>query len=100
MDLKRDFQASKTALATSLMRAIHTRLDRNPLIDDPWGDRIVPESALRQIRDAVLARMDPPARARAAGAPESIVDATLRASPAYAGVIMRSRYAEDALRVA
>jgi methyltransferase (TIGR00027 family) len=94
------FTASKTALATSLMRAIHTRLDRNPLIVDPWGDRIVPESALRQFRDAALALMDPRSQARARSAPESIVDASLRASPAYAGVIMRSRYAEDALRAA
>lgn len=100
MDLNEQFKASKTALATALMRAIHTRLDRNPLIDDPWGDRIVPESALREIRDAALARMDPHARARAHAAAESIVDASLRASPAYAGVILRTAYAEDALRAA
>jgi len=100
MDLKRDFKASKTALATSLMRAIHTRLDRNPLIDDSWGDRIVPESALRMFRDAALFRMDPASQAKARAAPDSVVDTSLRASPAYAGVIMRSRYAEDALRAA
>lgn len=73
MDSNERFNASKTAVATSLMRALHTRLDPNPLIDDPWGERLVPEP---------------------------IDAASLRASPAYAGVIMRSRYAEDALRVA
>jgi O-methyltransferase involved in polyketide biosynthesis len=34
-----DLTASRTALATSLMRAAHTRLDPHPLINDPWGDR-------------------------------------------------------------
>jgi methyltransferase (TIGR00027 family) len=100
MDFNEQFKASRTALATALMRAIHTRLDRKPLIDDPWGDRIVPEFALRQIRDAALARLAPGARAAAHEAAESIVDASLRASPAYAGVILRTAYAEDALRAA
>jgi O-methyltransferase involved in polyketide biosynthesis len=40
--------ASRTALATSLMRALHTRRDPQPLIDDPYGERLVPES----IRDS------------------------------------------------
>ena len=34
-------RASLTALATSLMRALHTRLDSPALIDDFWGDRLV-----------------------------------------------------------
>jgi methyltransferase (TIGR00027 family) len=59
------------------MRAVHTRLDPNPLIDDPWGDTLVPESV----------------RAK-------IADASLRASPAYENVITRTRYTEDALRAA
>ncbi len=32
---------SRTALATSLMRATHTRCDPSPLIDDPWGDSLL-----------------------------------------------------------
>ena len=28
---------SRTALVTSLMRALHSRRDPSPLIDDPWG---------------------------------------------------------------
>jgi hypothetical protein len=96
---QRGFKASQTALATALMRAIHTRLDRNPLIDDPWGERIVPSSvrsdfAMRRSRGWT------PGPSRGARRAGSILDTSLRASPAYAGVIMRSRYAEDALRAA
>ena len=29
---------SRTAMATALMRALHTRADVNPLIHDPWGE--------------------------------------------------------------
>jgi len=72
-----NFAASRTALATSLMRAAHTRLDPNPLIDDTWGDRLVPESVRATMSDQALLQ-----------------------SPAYANVITRTRYAEDALKVA
>jgi methyltransferase (TIGR00027 family) len=75
--------ASRTALATSLMRAAHTRLDRHPLIDDPWGDRLVPESVKR-----------------AMASPNEVLDESLTRSQSYANVIMRTRYAEDALRAA
>jgi methyltransferase (TIGR00027 family) len=95
-----EFTASRTALATSLMRAAHTRLDPDPLIDDPWGDRLVPESVREMIRNAALGRMDPRARLKAMAAPEGIVDASLRRSPAYANVIIRTRYTEDALQAA
>jgi methyltransferase (TIGR00027 family) len=70
-------KASRTALVTSLMRAAHTRLDPRPLINDPWGDRLVPES--------VRARMD---------------DQALLSSLSYPNVVTRSRYAEDGLRAA
>jgi methyltransferase (TIGR00027 family) len=69
--------ASRTALATSLMRAVHSRHDPQPLIDDLWGERFVPEA----IRTAF------PATA-------------LRANAAYADVVLRARYTEDALREA
>jgi methyltransferase (TIGR00027 family) len=59
------------------MRAAHTRLDPHPLINDPWGDRLVPESARIEIEDAALLR-----------------------SRAYPNVITRTRYAEDALEAA
>jgi len=101
-----DFKASRTSLATALMRAIHTRRDPHPLIEDPWGDRMVPESFRLAYREAALASLDPEGRERAlagehAGDPRnSLADLALRASPAYAGVITRTRYTEDALRVA
>jgi methyltransferase (TIGR00027 family) len=93
-----DSAVSRTALATSLMRAAHTRMDPNPLIDDPWGDRLVPDSARDMFRKAALARMDDAARAVAMASPDTIVDDSLRRSRAYANVITRTRFAEDALR--
>src|SRR5258708_6496810 len=92
-----EFAASITALATSLMRAIHTRLDPDPLIVDPWGDRLVPESIREAFCLSALAKMDAEARAQALASPDSIVDVALRASAAYANVITRTRYTEDAL---
>src|ERR1700722_9462721 len=75
--------ASRTALATSLMRAAHTRLDPQPLINDPWGDRLVPQSAERALTSSN----------------ESLDESLMRSRP-YANVITRTRYAEDALKAA
>lgn len=91
---------SRTALAASLMRAVHSRRDPAPLLDDPWGDRLVPKSERDRFCQAVLGRMDPEARAAALQTPGSILDDFLLANVAYPGVIVRSRYAEDALREA
>lgn len=66
---------SRTALATSLMRALHSRTAPRPLIDDTWGDRLVPEVAK-----------------------QALPDAALRANAAFADVVLRNRYAEDALQ--
>ena len=60
-----DLTASRTALATSLMRAAHTRLDPHPLIDDPWGDRLVPDSVRDLLRGVALSALEagvPPIR--------------------------------------
>jgi methyltransferase (TIGR00027 family) len=65
------------------MRAAHTRLDPHPLIDDPWGDRLVPESVKR-----------------AMASPDEALDESLRRSPSYGNVILRTRFAEDALQAA
>ena len=75
--------ASRTALATALMRAAHTRLDPHPLIDDPWGDRLVPESVKRAMAPS-----------------DEMLDELLMRSRSYANVITRTRYAEDALKAA
>lgn len=91
-------KASRTALATSLMRAIHTRSDPAPLLHDPWGDRLVPQSVQADMRASAMARLDPALRAEAD--PGRVLDAAMRANPAYAGVILRSRYTEDMLQAA
>ena len=63
------------------MRAAHTRLDPHPLIDDPWGDRLVPESVKRALASS-----------------DAILDESLMRSRSYPNVVMRTRYAEDALK--
>ncbi len=78
-------RASITAIATALMRSAHTRLDRPVLIDDPWGDRLV----LDEERAAMATR---------GGVAD--LDSSLRAHPSYGTVILRARYAEDALAAA
>lgn len=77
-----DAAASHTALSVSLMRARHTRADPEPIISDPWGDKLVPGSVV----EAIKAQLKEPN-----------IDAWLRGSAAYANVIVRSRYTEDAL---
>ena len=92
--------ASKTALATSLMRALHTRTDPNRIIDDPWGDRLVPEAARESMRQrATTGAVTDHDKAGDTGT-DAFVDAWLRGNAAYASVITQSRYAEDALHSA
>ena len=91
---------SRTALVTSLMRALHSRSDPSPLLDDPWGDQLVPKSERERMSQRILVRMDSGARARALEAPNAILDEFLLTNAAYPGVVIRSRYAEDALREA
>src|SRR4029453_3610725 len=95
-------RASRTALGASLMRAVHSRLDRPRLIDDPWGDRLVPEHERRAIATIVLSGLDPATRARIEelGSPEVVLDEALRAHPGYGWAILRARYCEDALEAA
>ncbi|WP_375786688.1 class I SAM-dependent methyltransferase [Bradyrhizobium sp. Pha-3] len=92
--------ASRTAMATSLMRALHSRSDASPLLHDPWGDRLIPKSERDRMSQRILARMNSEARAGALPTPDSILDEFLRTNAAYPGVVIRSRYAEDALRQA
>lgn len=91
--------ASKTALVTSLMRALHTRADPHRIIHDAWGDRLVPEVARDIIRQRArsAAAADQGTAADTDADADAFVEAWLRGSAAYATVITRSRYAEDAL---
>jgi methyltransferase (TIGR00027 family) len=91
---------SRTALATALMRAVHTRRDPSPLIDDPWGDRLVSKTERDRFGERILSRLDPDARAAALREPGALLDNYFLANSAYPGVVMRSRYAEDALLAA
>jgi methyltransferase (TIGR00027 family) len=91
---------SRTALATSLMRAAHSRLDPSPLIDDSWGDRLVSKAERDRIRERLLGSMDPDARAAALREPAAVLDNYFLANTSYPGVVIRSRYAEDALKSA
>lgn len=92
-----ELAASRTAMVTALMRGLHTRSDPDPLIDDTVGERLVPESVRTAIRESALARAATHERSEA---PDAALDDALRANPAYANVITRSRYTEDALRAA
>ncbi len=91
---------SRTALATSLMRALHSRFDPFPLFDDPWGDRLVSEAERERMTARILARMDEDTRAHALRRPASVLNEFLLTNTALPGVVIRSRYAEDALREA
>lgn len=91
---------SRTALATALMRARHSRLDPAPLIHDPWGDRLVPDSFRAALQQRALQRWGEASGAAAKARPEAALDELLRASAAYADVILRARYTEDALQAA
>lgn len=92
--------ASRTALATSLMRARHSRCDPAPLLDDPWGDRLVPEAVRAAFGERAMARHAATGRAETASSPDRVLDAVWRANAAYADVVLRSRYTEDALQAA
>jgi len=97
-----DGSASRTALSTALMRAVHTRIDRPRLIDDPWGDTLVSPSEKTTLYRRILAGARPEARTRLEllGSEQAVIDAALHAHPTYGGVVVRTRYAEDALEAA
>lgn len=79
------------------MRAAHCRLDPAPLIDDDWGDRLVGEAQRETLRREVLSRLAAADVAQARDAPDTFLFEALRQSPAYANVVLRTRYTEDAL---
>lgn len=84
------------------MRAAHTRLAPSPLIDDPWGDRIVLPSDRDAVLSVVLKSLSRQARDRCdtLSAPGQVLDAALQLHPGYGWAVLRTRYAEDALAIA
>jgi methyltransferase (TIGR00027 family) len=101
-DLVTESAPSRTALSAALMRAVHTRLDRPRVIDDPWGDRLVSDAERAAFCRRILADAAPDTRRRleALGSDQAVLDRALRAHATYGGVVLRSRYAEDALEAA
>ena len=92
--MEKNSQFSRTALIASLMREAHTRFDKPALINDTWAKTFVPDAE----REAFLLSRgvhvgDYPSAAAA-------LAAALRVSAAYPSVILRARWAEDALQAA
>ena len=92
--------ASRTAMATSLMRAVHSRHDPTPLLNDVWGEQLIHPSVRATFVQRAMDRMTPEMREKAMMAPDAVLHQALRANAAYADVILRARYAEDALQAA
>ena len=95
-------RVSLTALGAALMRAAHTRLAAAPLIDDPWGDRLVVQPEREAIRRVLLQSLTPDARTRceSMGDDSAVLDAALQSHPGYGWAVLRTRYAEEALEMA
>ena len=92
-----EFTASRTALGVSLVRAVHARTDPDPVIVDDWGERLVPDWAREAFQDMALAQLSPDERARALATPETILAGYFPRQDMYGNVVLRARWAEDAL---
>ena len=91
---------SRTALATALMRSLHTRADPHPILHDPWGERLVPAQVREAIAERARAARNPSGNAAQEPAAAELADEWLHSNPGYPNVIVRSRFAEDALHAA
>ncbi|MBX3027150.1 class I SAM-dependent methyltransferase [bacterium] len=91
-------RASMTALAASLMRAVHTRCDRPPLLDDPYGDRLLAETERPFVLERLLLALPEDRRAAIAAIADRAhaLDRAVQSHPAYGGIVVRARWAEDA----
>jgi methyltransferase (TIGR00027 family) len=97
-------RASVTALATSLIRAVHTRCDDPRLFDDPYGDRLVSDDERSLILQRLLLTLAPSRRELigqlATANPGGALNLALRETPGYVGVVVRVCYTEDHLAAA
>lgn len=95
-------RASLSALATCLLRAVHARCDRSPLVVDPYGDVLLTAAERALLFERFLLMLAPEAQAeiRAVADPERALERAARATPAYAGVLVRARYTEEQLDAA
>lgn len=90
---------STTALMTSLIRAVHARCDRPTIFDDPHGDELVGPAERGALLERLLLMLAPAQQKQVRHLPDPAraLDSAVRANPAYAGVVVRSRYSEDEL---
>lgn len=90
--------ASRTALAAAMMRAVHTRTAKPPLLDDPWAERLVSPAEQDALAQRIRDGAEPAVRAHLARlSTGAVLDAALPRHPTYGGVVLRARVAEDAL---
>jgi methyltransferase (TIGR00027 family) len=92
--------ASRTALAASIVRALHTRADPKPILDDDWGDRLGVAGALEALEESAFEGEGGDAVRADGGTRRTFLESYLRGGPSYCAIITRSRYAEDALHAA
>ena len=81
-------------------RLLHGRFDPLPLLQDPWGERLVPSSVREAVARRALERLPEAESAAAAADWPGFAVRALRAGSSYTGVITRSRFTEDALHEA
>lgn len=92
-------RASVSALATSLIRAVHTRCDVPTILEDPYGDRLITDAERSFLLDRLLLSLSAEKREEigAIRDRDRALDLVVRANPAYAAVVVRARYTEDRL---
>lgn len=85
-------------MAAALARSLHSTQDPLPLIDDPWGERLVPESILDRLVAAFSAGLSDEERAEAEQRPPlEVLHRSVRVMPAYTNVVVRTRFTEEVL---
>lgn len=88
-------KASRTALGTALMRALHSRSDTLPLLADTWGEELVPQSVKDEFFEYAVRAFQ--SSSEEVDSRNDVLARWLKRNPSYATVITRSRYTEDAL---
>jgi methyltransferase (TIGR00027 family) len=68
------------------------------LVDDPWGDRLVSEADRERLRQMALSGLSAKDREPLeALEPDELITVFMSSHPSYGTVVIRTRYAEDAL---
>lgn len=92
-------QESQSALVVSMMRAIHSLNDANPIIDDPYGFDLISRDERLSMRERLSSRLAKTGvwPAHNYRREDDALAWALRAFPGYGNVIIRTRYLEDRL---